>query len=491
MHEAVRRTGATCPRHDDRPSRYRRPHTGHRRRTGAIGLAWEVTYRRTLIAADLVVGCTAAVLALAPHHRTHLLVAALFPLLFVAVQAANGAYQRRHLYLGTEEYQRVIRAGLWLFAAVAITTHATRAPVAPGWLLLVVPGVTVASLATRYAARRVLRRTLGRGLRLRRVLLVGHAPAVTALAARLHRQPAHGMQVVGACLPTATERIAGLACYGTFDDVGQAVATAEADTVIVLGCPELDGVALRRLAWRLERDDVDLLVASSLVDVASARTTIRPVDGVPMVHVAHPRRDGTARLAKALFDRVGAVLLLMLAAPVLLAVAVCLRLTSPGPVLFRQRRTGKDGREFVMYKFRTMYVDAEARLAQLRHLNEHDGVLFKMRNDPRVTPFGRWLRRFSVDELPQLFNVLRGEMSLVGPRPPLPREVAAYPDDMRRRLVVKPGMTGLWQVSGRSDLPWDEAVRLDLRYVENWSLTLDLMILLRTLTAVCRASGAY
>jgi len=191
------------------------------------------------------------------------------------------------------------------------------------------------------------------------------------------------------------------------------------------------------------------------------------------------------------FDRVGAALLLTAFAPVLAAVALAVRLDSPGPVLFRQVRVGRYGRAFQIYKFRTMHVDAERRLAEVRHLNEQDGVLFKIRDDPRVTRVGRYLRRFSLDELPQLFNVLGGTMSLVGPRPPLPREVAAYPADARRRLAVRPGMTGLWQVSGRSDLPWEEAVRLDLRYVENWSLTLDLVILLRTLTAVWRGAGAY
>jgi lipopolysaccharide/colanic/teichoic acid biosynthesis glycosyltransferase len=181
----------------------------------------------------------------------------------------------------------------------------------------------------------------------------------------------------------------------------------------------------------------------------------------------------------------------MLFSPVLAGTALAIKLTSPGPVLFRQVRVGKDGRDFVMYKFRTMYADAAARLAEVRHLNDYDDVLFKVRDDPRVTRVGRWLRRFSVDEVPQLINVLRGQMSLVGPRPPLPEEVAAYPADMRRRLAVRPGLTGLWQVSGRSDLPFEEAVKLDLRYVENWSFTLDLVILLRTLTAVLRASGAY
>lgn len=261
--------------------------------------------------------------------------------------------------------------------------------------------------------------------------------------------------------------------------------------MIVLACPELDGAALRRLAWELERYDTDLIVASSLVDVAGSRTTIRPVDGLPLLHVEHPRLSGGARVVKELVDRVGALVLLVLLAPLLVALAVWIRWDSPGPALFRQVRVGRGGRRFVIYKFRTMQVDAEQRLAELRHLNEHDGVLFKIRNDPRVTRAGRWLRRFSLDELPQLINVLKGQMSLVGPRPPLPDEVARYPADARRRLAVKPGMTGLWQVSGRADLPWEEAVRLDLWYVENWSLTLDLVILLRTLTAVYRASGAY
>jgi exopolysaccharide biosynthesis polyprenyl glycosylphosphotransferase len=196
-------------------------------------------------------------------------------------------------------------------------------------------------------------------------------------------------------------------------------------------------------------------------------------------------------MVKEVVDRCAALLLLVALAPVMAAVAVSIRAGSPGPALFRQPRVGRGGTEFRIVKFRTMHVDAEARLAELRARNEHDGVLFKIRDDPRVTRLGRYLRRFSLDELPQLFNVLAGQMSLVGPRPPLPAEVAVYPSDMLRRLVVKPGLTGLWQVSGRADLSWEEAVRLDLRYVENWSLSLDLVILLRTVTAVLRTSGAY
>jgi exopolysaccharide biosynthesis polyprenyl glycosylphosphotransferase len=302
--------------------------------------------------------------------------------------------------------------------------------------------------------------------------------------------------VVGACLPRETDgldRITGvdLPVYGCFDRIGEAVLAAGADTVIVLSCPELDGHALRRLAWRLERAEIDLIVASALVDVAGERTTIRPVDGLPMLHVEHPRLAGAGQVVKAACDLLGAAVLVAVGAPLLLAIAVAIKLDSPGPVLFRQVRVGRHGREFMMIKFRSMCPDATGRLAALRGRSDSDGPLFKMRRDPRVTRVGRWLRRFSLDELPQLFNVLRGHMSLVGPRPPLPEEVAVYPDDVRRRLAVKPGMTGLWQVSGRSDLPWEEAVRLDLRYVENWTLTLDLVILLRTLSAVTRSSGAY
>jgi exopolysaccharide biosynthesis polyprenyl glycosylphosphotransferase len=314
----------------------------------------------------------------------------------------------------------------------------------------------------------------------------------------LRRERYHGYGVVGACLPSrasATKAASGDGVppvYGTFDDVASAVRKAEADSVLVLSCPELDGVRLRRLAWQLENDDIDLIVASTLVDVAGARTTIRPVDGLPLLHVEHPELRGMRRVVKAVFDRVSALLGLIAISPILLVIAALIRFgPGGGPAVFRQVRIGRDGREFRIFKFRTMYLDAEQRLAELTDLNEHDGALFKIRNDPRVTPVGRWLRRFSLDELPQLINVVLGDMSLVGPRPPLPAEVAKYPADMRRRLVVKPGMTGLWQVSGRSDLSWEESIRLDLRYVENWSLTMDLVILLRTLTAVLRISGAY
>jgi exopolysaccharide biosynthesis polyprenyl glycosylphosphotransferase len=289
----------------------------------------------------------------------------------------------------------------------------------------------------------------------------------------------------------AVTEVEGVPVAGDFTQVAAVVERIHACTVAVLACPELDGVALRRLAWQLEKDAVDLVVAPALMEVAGPRTSIRPVAGLPLLHVEHPELSGGRRLAKSAFDRVGAGLALIFLWPVLACIAVAIRLDSKGPALFRQVRVGRDGREFTVLKFRTMVPDAERRKAALVQYNDHDGVLFKIRNDPRITRTGGWLRRYSLDELPQLINVLRGDMSLVGPRPPLPEEVAQYGDDVRRRLVVRPGMTGLWQVSGRSDLSWEESVRLDLRYVENWSLTLDLMILWKTWSAVARGSGAY
>lgn len=460
---------------------------------------WERQYVRALVLCDLLAGIAAGAVTfglrfgdeVTTYNRSYLWLSGLLPLALLAVLVVSRAYERRFLFVGTDEYQRVFRGGIGLIAAVAVVSYALDLDLARSYVLAALPTAMISAVVLRFALRKRLHLARARGERLRRVIVVGHELSVIGITRQLRRERYHGLEVVGACLPPDHDGVIDLPVFGTFDDVATAVDAADADTVVVLSCPELDGAALRRLAWRLERDEVDLVVASALIDVAGARTTIRPFDGLPMLHVEHPRLHGGARVVKDLVDRIGALALLILFGPLLLLVALCVRVTSRGPVLFRQVRVGRDGSEFRIFKFRSMYVDAEARLAELRHLNEHDGVLFKMRDDPRVTPAGRWLRRLSLDELPQLLNVIAGQMSLVGPRPPLPSEVAAYADDVRRRLAVKPGMTGLWQVSGRSDLSWEETVRLDLRYVENWSLSLDLVILLRTMTAVVRSSGAY
>jgi exopolysaccharide biosynthesis polyprenyl glycosylphosphotransferase len=460
---------------------------------------WERRYVWALLLCDLAAGVAAGAVTfglrfgaeVTTYNRAYLGLSALLPAVLLVVLAVSRAYERRYLFVGTDEYQRVFRGGVGLIAGAAVLSYALDLDLARSYVLAALPTAIGSVVVLRFALRKRLHMARARGESLRRVIVVGHELSVIGITRQLRRERYHGLEVVGACLPPDHDGVVDLPVYGTFDDVASAVDLADADTVVVLSCPELDGMVLRRLAWRLERDDVDLVVASALIDVAGARTTIRPFDGLPMLHVEHPRLHGGIRVVKELVDRVGAALLLAAFGPLLWGVALLVRVTSRGPVLFRQVRVGRDGREFRIFKFRSMYVDAEARLADLRHLNEHDGVLFKIRDDPRVTPVGRWLRRFSLDELPQLLNVLTGQMSLVGPRPPLPAEVAAYADDVRRRLAVKPGMTGLWQVSGRSDLSWEEAVRLDLRYVENWSLSLDLVILLRTMTAVLRSSGAY
>jgi exopolysaccharide biosynthesis polyprenyl glycosylphosphotransferase len=489
------------PYRPDRPDGYRRS-PGRAPRHLSRAHRWERRYVAGLVAMDAMVAIVATAAAWVarlgtPASSGRLVLSLLLPVLWVAALAVCRAYDTRFLFVGPVEYHRTFMAGLALTSAVAVISYGAALDVARGYVALALPCVVLLDLLCRYVMRKwVHRRRVTSARFMQRVLAVGYERPIAHLTKELHRHRYHGMRVVGACLPPHRpyrERIEDIdvPVYGRFGDVVDAVEAAGADTVAVLSCPELDGTELRRLAWQLEESDVDLVVAPALLDVAGPRTTIRPVDGLPLVHVDHPRLSGGRRAAKELFDRASAGLALLLLAPLLLVIGVAIRLTSHGPALFRQTRVGKNGETFTVLKFRSMYVDAEARLAELRAVNEKDSVLFKIREDPRVTRLGRWLRRYSLDELPQLFNVLAGQMSLVGPRPPLPSEVAQYAGDVNRRLVVKPGLTGLWQVSGRSDLSWEESVRIDLRYVENWSLALDAMILWRTVFAVLRSQGAY
>jgi exopolysaccharide biosynthesis polyprenyl glycosylphosphotransferase len=325
------------------------------------------------------------------------------------------------------------------------------------------------------------------------VVAVGHEPAVADLINELRREQHHGLSVVATCLASPADRaeVAGVPVHGGLDSVGAAVVEYGAETVAVLACPEMDGLRLRTLAWELEKTGTALCVSPALLDVAGPRTTIRQTAGLTLLHVDHPQLGGMRLVVKDLFDRCAAGTALILLSPVMAMLAVTIWLSDRGPALFTQVRVGKDGRKFRIYKFRTMVVDAEQRRAQLLARNDLDGILFKLRRDPRVTALGVYLRRWSVDELPQLLNVFRGDMSLVGPRPALPDEADKYADHVRRRLVVKPGLTGLWQVNGRSNLSWEESVRLDLRYVENWSFALDLQILWKTISVLFRGSGAY
>ena len=415
------------------------------------------------------------------------------PIAWWLAVALAGGYDSRFIGVGSDEFRRVLNAGLGPDCGVAIVVYATKSDLSRGYLILALPLLTIFDLWARFALRKRLHRLRRQGSCMQKVVAVGYSPMIADLAAMLRRGTHHGLAVVAACV-TDSDRpadIGSIPVVGGIEDVTDAVDRFGADTVAVLACPEMSGVRLRELAWGLERSGTELCVASALLDVAGPRTTIRPVAGMPLLHLDHPEFTGIRWLIKSAFDRALGLILLLACMPLFVLVAVSIKLDDGGPVIFRQKRVGKDGQLFVIYKFRTMVIDAETRRTQLAALNECDGVLFKMHGDPRITPVGSRLRHWSLDELPQLVNVVRGDMSLVGPRPALPEEVALYGDHVRRRLMVRPGITGLWQVNGRSDLSWDESVRLDLRYVENWSLMLDLQILWKTWSAIMRGAGAY
>jgi exopolysaccharide biosynthesis polyprenyl glycosylphosphotransferase len=415
------------------------------------------------------------------------------PLLWLAALWLAGGYDPRFIGTGSDEFRKVLNAGVGLTAALAIFSYAVNLELSRGYVVIALPSVTLFDLFARYGIRKRLHHQRGAGRCMLNVVAVGLEPAVADLVKELHRDQYHGLSVVGACVvqPGECGEVAGVPVYGGFDDVTAAVKAFDADTVAVLACPEIDGIRLRGLAWELEKTGTDLCVSPALLDVAGPRTTIRPTAGLTLLHVDHPQLSGLRLVVKDLFDRCVAAAALLLLFPLLTLLGLTIWLSDRGPALFTQVRVGKDGRAFRIYKFRTMVVDAEQRKAELFATNETDGILFKLRNDPRVTSVGAHLRRWSVDELPQLINVFLGDMSLVGPRPALPDEAEKYAEHVHRRLVVKPGITGLWQVSGRSDLSWDESVRLDLRYVENWSFALDLQILWKTISVLVRRSGAY
>jgi exopolysaccharide biosynthesis polyprenyl glycosylphosphotransferase len=422
----------------------------------------------------------------------YLLVGALIGAGWLTGLAGADAYRIRCLGTGAEEYKRVATGTFRAWGVIAVGCYAAKVDVARGFVVVALPLGLMLLLAGRTVARRRLVARRAAGCSLHRVLVVGDRRSAVALARQLRRERAAGFDVIGACLPAGQPRLRGtddIPVLGSLADVPELARAHAADTVAVAASSAVPSEVVRRIAWGLEGSGVDVVVAPSVADVAGPRISVQPVSGLPLLHVDQPEFTGGKRAAKSVLDRIIAVGLLVVLLPVLLPAALGIRLTSRGPVLFRQIRIGRDGREFTVVKFRTMYRDAEQRLAELSARNETDGLLFKIHDDPRITPFGRFLRRTSLDELPQLLNVLRGDMSLVGPRP-LPVKDADFTGDVRRRLLVRPGITGLWQVNGRSRLSWEDAIRLDLYYVENWSISLDLAILLRTVGAVVRGTGA-
>lgn len=431
--------------------------------------------------------------ALAPQS---LWLIAAFPVVWLVLVQLSGGYEQRELGTGATEFRSVMRAGVVLLAGIALVSYAFALELSRGLVVVAAPSAVALTAGLRYVVRRRVHRLRAQGRCMRTVVAVGRERAVLDLVEQLRRDRYCGIDVVAACVPDPVHadllRAADVPVLGDLGTAAAVVQSTGADAVAVTSASETAATYLRRLSWELEGSGVELLVAPGLMEVAGPRLHVRPFVGLPLLSVEEPDFHGSRRVVKTLVDKVVAATALVLMLPLLLAIAVAVRCDSRGPVLYRQERVGKGGRPFVMLKFRSMVDGAHAmrEAGSADNLNG-DGLLYKVRDDRRITRVGHLLRRYSLDELPQLLNVLGGSMSLVGPRPPLPDEVALYDSSVQRRLLVTPGLTGLWQVSGRSDLTWDESVRLDLRYVENWSLSLDLMILWKTLSTVVRARGAY
>ncbi|MFW2513776.1 sugar transferase [Demequina sp. SO4-13] len=379
---------------------------------------------------------------------------------------------------GATEFRRMWQATITVVAAIAVVAVFSPHPSIQGLIAVAMPAGFATLLFERALWRQWLKAQRRRGGWSTHVLLVGSESSVRQIHGELERAPAAGYRVVGACMTSdnANSLVA---------DVRSAMVSCGADTVIVTGTDDLSPERVKEISWSLEPGREHLMLAPNITDVAGPRIRTRPACGLPLIHVETPRLGRDQRLFKRAFDIIAASTLIVLFSPVLLALAVLVRMSSPGPVLYRQERIGHYGSTFEMLKFRSMRVGADAELADLlAKQGTAEQPLFKVKDDPRITPVGRVLRKYSLDELPQLFNVLGGSMSLVGPRPQIAQEVALYTNTARRRLLARPGMTGLWQVSGRSTLDWEQSVRLDLYYVENWSLISDIIILLRTVKAV-------
>ena len=423
-----------------------------------------------------------------------ILAMALIPVWLLTMTFA-GTYDTRFIAAGAEQYRRVVNGAAWLLAVMTFIAFALHSDVSRVLVLGSVPVVAFLTIVERYATRKFLQRRFAEDWVAHRVIAIGSAGEVADLVNHMRRASFSGFKIVAALTPGETARpsLPDEVSWveGGLDDVVVTATSLGVDTLALAGPHVLPRGGLRRLSWELEGSEIDLVVAPVLTDIAGPRIRIRPVEGLPLLHIDRPQFTGVRRVAKASIDRATAGLLLVVLSPLLALVAIAVKASTRGPVVFRQTRVGLNGQHFELLKVRTMARTAESDRIRLEHLNEHAGILFKLRRDPRTTPVGRLLRRLSIDELPQLWNVLKGDMSLVGPRPPLPSEVERYGFDVHRRLLVKPGMTGLWQVSGRADLSWEESVRLDLHYVDHWSVGLDLVLLWKTVLAVIRGRGAY
>lgn len=417
------------------------------------------------------------------------------PMLIVAwllMLEAVGSRDREVIGVGLSEYRRVLKASLYLFGALAVLSFWLQLELSRALFVTTLPIGMVALLLGRWTVRKWLMRLRSAGRAMSRTLIIGEASAVRQVMDDLRRHSDAGYLPAAVCVVKgdgsllddrpALPRL-------PFADVTTAATSGRYGAVIVAG-----GVSRqhsRDLAWSLENRPIELMFVPRVVDVAGPRLSFRSVEGLSLMHVDLPRYTGGKLVLKRAFDIVFSAVALLLLLPVLLVVAILIKLDDGGPIIFRQQRVGRFGEPFTIHKFRTMCLDAESKIDALIAANGGNALLFKLEDDPRITKIGKILRKYSIDELPQFWTSLRGGMSVVGPRPQVDREVAEYSDVHHRRLLIKPGITGLWQVSGRSELSMDEAIRLDLQYVENWSLIGDITIVLKTVGVVLRPSGAF
>ncbi|MFF8818891.1 sugar transferase [Leucobacter sp. NPDC015123] len=480
-------------------------------RSGAVAPSWELRYSRKLIWTDAAV-VTAAVavgiIAASSVYRSNpvgtpftedtyalgsFALGVTYWLVWILALGVHDSRRPAVFGTGADEYNRVLAASLSTLGLLTLLLYLVD--LAPQrTFLLVAGGVGIPLLLIgRWAWRKRLHQQRRRKRNSYRTLLIGERRKSADVARLLRSNTLAGFNIVGVVTtdPEEPDLLPGVPVVASYDNLLSTVERFETDTLIVTSADALTPRRLRRLGWELEPTGVKLIVATALTDVAGPRIHTRPVAGLPLIHVESPQFQGWRYLAKRALDIFGSIVGIVITSPLLILIPILIRVDSAGPVFFPQQRLGLRGRAFTMVKFRSMHVDAEQERIGLLDQSDGNGVLFKMRDDPRVTKFGKFIRRHSLDELPQLFNVLKGDMSLVGPRPPLPQEAEGYEEWMHRRMFVRPGISGLWQVSGRSNLSWDESVRLDLYYVENWSMMGDLLILWRTIRAVAKGDGAY
>lgn len=468
---------------------------------------WSRRYRRWLVMTDSVIALLAVLVAFVVRfgdapvgpegQQLYVLLSGVIVFVWLAFLGVTRTRDSRIIGSGVTEYKRVVNASAFAFGILAIVFLILKIDIARGYFILALPAGTLALLVSRWMWRKWLLSRRRVGEYTARTVVVGRRDDVDYVLEQVAKQHSMSYTVVGAAIvdeETAepfSSRGRSVPVIAHVDGVAQAAANLTADAVIIAGPVDGGSDYIRRLGWDLEGTATELVLAARLTDVAGPRIHFRPVEELPLIHVEIPQFEGGRHLMKRALDIGLTSVGLLLLSPLLALLALAVKLDSPGPVLFRQERVGRNGERFTMFKFRSMITDAEAALPALMAQSEGNGVLFKMKNDPRVTRVGRILRKYSLDEFPQLWNILTGDMSLVGPRPPLASEVAEYEKDVHRRLHIKPGLTGMWQVSGRSDLSWDESVRLDLYYVENWSITGDLMIMWQTVKVVLKPVGAY